>query len=106
MDLSRIILKPVITEKSMKLAQNNCYSFIVDTKANKNNIAQAVASYFKVDVLAVKTLKLSGKKRRFGKTRRVKILADLKKAIVKVKAGQKIDIFELENDKKTKKKKK
>lgn len=99
MDLSTIIKRPIITEKSITLAGNYCYTFEVDKKANKNSIAAAVKEYFGVDVLKVKTAKAAGKRRRFGKMRQKKQLSDRKKAFVQVKAGQKIDLFEVEDKK-------
>lgn len=95
MDLSWIIKRPIMTEKSMRLAADKWYSFEVSKKASKKKIAQAVQDIFGVEVIEVRTAKMVGKKRRFGKYRREIKLGDWKKAMVKIKPDQKIDIFEI-----------
>jgi len=93
MDLTTVIEKPVITEKSIKEVAEHNYTFLVDKKANKNQIAKAIGKIFKVNVLNVRTIKLSGKTKRVGKKGKVKKFSDKKKAIIKIKSDQKIDIF-------------
>lgn len=87
-----ILKKPVITEKSTSLMQNNKYTFVVDNKANKIEIKQAVESLFKVRVEKVNTMLVKGRIKRVrnipGKT------PDIKKAIVTLKKGDKIEILE------------
>ena len=99
MDLSWVIKRPIMTEKSMRLANDKWYTFEVSKKVSKKKIAQAVQDIFGVDVIKVRTVKMAGKKRRFGKYRRELKLSDWKKALVKVKADQKIDIFEVKEKK-------
>lgn len=89
-----VILKPVITEKSISATQKNCYTFKVILRATKKEIQDAVTDLFKVDVLSVKTIIFKGKTRKSGKKRLVKKLPDQKKAIVEIKEGQKIALFE------------
>ncbi len=87
-----IIIKPVITEKSMDAAQNKRYTFIVSKDANKYQIKQAVEEIFKVSVSKVNTMNYSGKVKRMGKN--VGRTAAFKKAIVTLKADSKeIEIF-------------
>lgn len=89
-----IILKPVISEKSFAEAAKGSYTFIVDTSSNKDMIKEAVESEFKVTVMGVSTSITKGKTvklTRLGK--RVKKFAT-KKARVKLKKGEKIDLFE------------
>lgn len=74
------MIKPVVTEKSMKATAENCYTFKVDRKATKNQIKKAVEDKFKVNVIKVRTINIKKKKKR-------------KKAIVKIKEGQKIEGF-------------
>jgi len=93
MDLTQVIKKPIITEKSMKETTSHRYTFLVDRRANKNQIAKAVEQLFKVDVLTVKTAKRAGKTRRIDKKGRKKRLPSEKKAIVEIKKGQKIEAF-------------
>lgn len=87
-----ILKKPVVTEKSTSLLQDNKYTFVVDPKANKVEIKQAVESIFKVKVEKVNTMRVKGKFKRvrniLGKT------SDTKKAIVTLRKGDKIEIFE------------
>ncbi len=61
-----IILKPIVTEESMKGLQVRKYTFKVAKDANKIEIAQAVESQFKVKVAKVNTLRVRGQKRRQG----------------------------------------
>lgn len=102
MKISDILKKPLITEKSLQEATQGFYTFEVDKRANKHQIKQAVADHFKVEVVSVKTLNYQGKKRRFGKKRVERQTPAFKKALVKLKNGQKIDIFEI-SEKKAKK---
>jgi large subunit ribosomal protein L23 len=99
MDLNAVILKPVITEKTLELAAHKRYTFLVAKSASKYQIAQAASLVFGVDVLAVTTTKLAGKQRRFGRMRQIKRLPDRKKAVVTVKPDQKIDLFEIKEQK-------
>jgi len=86
-----IILRPIISEKSYDLIEQNRYTFEVAKSANKTQIAQAVSDVFKVTVTNVNTMNVTGKPRRLrmakGKTR------DWKKAVVTLKTGDSIDIF-------------
>ncbi len=87
-----ILRKPVITEKSTSLLEDNKYTFIVDPRSGKNEIKRAVEEVFNVKVLKVNTMHVKGKYKRvrniLGKT------SDTKKAIVTLKKGDKIEIFE------------
>jgi len=86
-----ILLAPVASEKSYGLVDENKYTFIVAPDANKTQIKIAVEKVFGVTVVSVNTLNRQGKRRRtrygWGK------LPNRKRAIVTVKAGQKIDLF-------------
>ena len=92
-----VLKRPVISEKSMSLAAQGKFTFIVDKRANKDQIAQVVADHFKVTVEKVATVSIKGKTKRFGKKRSQVKLSDYKKAIVKLKKGQKIDLFEIKD---------
>lgn len=95
MDLSQVIKKPLITEKTASLTAQNKYTFVVDKKANKETVKKAVEEFFKVDVKKVWLIKVLGKKKRVGRFRR-KIIKkpDWKKAIVQLAKDQKIELFE------------
>lgn len=85
-----VLRRPLVTEKTTRLRENNGYVIEVDPSASKGQIRSAVESRFKVDVLSVRTVKVLGKYRR--KTGPVGgYQPDRKKAIVKIKAGQQIN---------------
>lgn len=90
-DARDVLKRPVISEKSVGLIEENKYSFWVDTAANKIEIKAAVEKMFKVKVVDVKTINVDGKKKRVGK--HVGRTADRKKAIVTLKAGDRIEGF-------------
>jgi large subunit ribosomal protein L23 len=95
MDTQDIIIAPIISEKSMKDAKSNKFTFKVLMQANKKMIKIAIEDKFKVDVLDIKTAIVKGKKTRAGK-RRIEILhSPWKKAVAKVAPGQKISIFDI-----------
>lgn len=78
----------------MKDASLGVYTFMVNKKTNKNSIKMAVEKQFKVNVLSVKTISVKGKTRRVGRLKKAIKTSDFKKGLVKIKEGQKIDIFE------------
>ena len=89
-----VILKPVVSEKSYDLIQDsNTYTFIVDKRANKTEIKQAVAGIFGVKVRSVNTMNRKGKRKRTGWV--VGRRSDVKRALVKLAPGESIDIFEV-----------
>jgi large subunit ribosomal protein L23 len=93
---SQIILRPVISEKSMDHTQRSKYTFAVHHDANKLQIKQAVEELFKVKVLAVNVLTEKPHEKHRG-TRRGRIsgyTSAWRKAIVTIAAGDKIEFFE------------
>ncbi|HOZ03555.1 MAG TPA: 50S ribosomal protein L23 [Candidatus Woesebacteria bacterium] len=95
--LLQLIKKPLITESTVKAAsQNNTYTFIVAKTARKHQIAQAVEQLFKVKVEKVRTVATPLKRKKTGKRRLGTVSALGKKAMVSVKSGQTIDLFEIE----------
>jgi len=87
-----IIIKPIISERTMELVEQNKYAFFVDKRANKVEIKKAVEELFDVSVEAVNTANITGKKKRMGRYQGR--TPDRKKAIVTLKPGQKIELFE------------
>ena len=85
-----IIYAPVITEKSAVLANENKYVFKVSPKANKTEIKLAIEKIFNVKVLELRTVNVHPKKRRVG--RYTGLTNRKKKAIVKLAAGQTIEL--------------
>lgn len=95
MNSQDIILGPVISEKSMKDAKSNKFTFKVSMKAHKKMIKKTIEDKFKVNVLDIATMVVKGKRIRAGK-RRVEILQSAwKKAIAKVAPGEKISLFDI-----------
>lgn len=91
---TQMILKPLINEKSMVLTKNDMYTFLVGTRSNKRTIARIIEQKFKVSVLSVKTINVKGKTKAQRSRKGYFSTPISKKAIVKVKKGQKIAIFE------------
>ena len=92
MDHSQVIIRPVVSEKSYVLATANKYTFRVHPDAHKTQIRQAVEELFEVKVVAVNIVKMPPKPKRRGMTKGVQ--SGWKKAIVELKPGDKIEIFE------------
>ncbi len=88
-----IIIKPVVTERSMENMESKRYTFKVDTRANKSEIKKAVETIFGVKVKQVNTINITGKKKRMGAN--VGKRPDWKKAIVTLTEDSKeIEFFE------------
>lgn len=92
-DYREIIKRPVITEKTSDLMADNKYTFVVDKKANKLEIKNAVEHLFDVKVERVNTLTVKPKKHRVG--RYVGVRGGYKKAIVQLAEGNTIELFEV-----------
>lgn len=90
-DARDVLIRPVISEKSVGLLEENKYTFWVDPAANKIEIKNAVEKMFKVKVDKVRTMNVKGKEKRLG--RYVGKTPDRKKAIVTLKPGNKIEGF-------------
>jgi large subunit ribosomal protein L23 len=92
MDASQVIIRPVVSEKSFVLAELGKYTFRVHDKAHKTQIRQAIEQLFDVKVVDVRTVSMNSKPKRrgytSGKTRQ------WKKAIVQVREGDQIPIFQ------------
>jgi large subunit ribosomal protein L23 len=90
--LFEVLRRPLVTEKNTALQAQGKYVFEVDRDANKEQVKQAVEKAFKVTVTAVNIMKVRGQERKVG--RRVVVGTPWKKAIVSLKPGDKIQIFE------------
>jgi large subunit ribosomal protein L23 len=88
-----ILLRPVISEKSVAETDRNNYTFAVARDANKFEIKAAVEAEFKVDVLGVRVMTVKPKKKRRGR-RQLGTVSGWRKAIVTIADGQKIELFE------------
>lgn len=85
----KILKSPHITEKATRLAQENQYTFKVFKKANKTEIKKAISELYGVDVESVRIVQKPSRQRRIG--RQIGKKPGYKKAIVKIKPGQKIE---------------
>ena len=92
MQLYEVLRRPLISEKNTALQAENKYAFEVAREANKHQIKQAVEKAFKVKVTAVNVMTVPGKTRRIG--RRQVLTQSWKKAIITLKPGDKIGLFE------------
>jgi large subunit ribosomal protein L23 len=93
---AEIILRPVISEKSMDETQRGKYTFRVHRDANKFQVKAAIEDLFKVDVVTinVSTTQPKEKSRNRGRTRVEGWTSKWKRAVVTLAAGQKIEFFE------------
>ncbi|MCL6589171.1 MAG: 50S ribosomal protein L23 [Firmicutes bacterium] len=92
MEARLLIKRPIVTEKTTKLMEQNKYCFVVDPKANKTQIKHAIEEIFKVKVKAVNTLNLLGKLKRMGRYEGRR--PSWKRAIVTLEKGSRIEFFE------------
>jgi large subunit ribosomal protein L23 len=87
-----VIIRPVVSEKSYAGIERNTYTFLVDPRANKTEIKEAVQTIWEVTVTSVNTLNRRGKVKRRGYTKGKR--ADEKRAVVALAEGDAIEIFE------------
>ncbi len=106
MQAQHVIIKPIISEQSLKDAQMGKYTFLVNTKANKTEIKKAIEEVFEVKIVKIMTNITKGSITKNTKVgRKINVFAD-KKARVMLQKGQSIAIFDehlgLDDDKKKK----
>ena len=92
MNLAHVLKRPLVTEKSTILQERDKYVFEVDLNANKQDVAKAVEWASDVNVVKVNTFRMRGKVKRYG--RRPSRQPDWKKAIVTLRVGDSISLFE------------
>ena len=88
-----ILIRPVISEKSVAETERNNYTFAVARDANKFQIKAAVEAEFKVNVLDVRVMTVKPKQKRRGR-RQMGTVPGWRKAVVTIAEGQKIELFE------------
>ncbi|HOW37413.1 MAG TPA: 50S ribosomal protein L23 [Candidatus Izemoplasmatales bacterium] len=91
MDKYQVIKRPIVTEKTTKLAEKHQYTFEVDRNANKIEIKSAVEALFNVKVVSVNVINEIAKPKRVGKYSGLK--PAVSKAIVTLAEGFKIDVY-------------
>ena len=94
MDPRSVIIRPVVSEKSYGLLEDGVYTFVVDPRATKIQIHDAVEAIFSVQVVKVNTLNRKGKRKRNRKSATFGSRPDSKRAIVTLAPGARIDLFE------------
>ena len=93
-DPRSIIIRPVVSEKSYGLLDDGVYTFVVDPRATKIEIAGAIEAIFNVRVAKVNTLNRPGKRRRNRRSFTFGKRPDTKRAIITLVDGDRIDLFE------------
>jgi large subunit ribosomal protein L23 len=89
-----MLIKPLISEKTLAMAKNKKYTFKVAKTATKPQIKRAVETTFGVKVFKVQTLTMPGKTYRSGRRWIIRSRGDWKKAIVTIQPDKQIDLFE------------
>jgi len=93
MKITQVIKGPLITEKLDRARESfRQYSFVVDREATKHDVERAVETLFNVKVEGVRTIIMRGKPKRMGRSMGQR--SNFKKAIVTLKDGDKIELFE------------
>ena len=93
-DAMKVLISPVVSEKSYALMDKGVYTFLVDPQATKVDVRHAVEQAFNVTVRSVNTLNRAGKATRNRRTNTVGRRSATKRAIVTLKSGDKINLFE------------
>ncbi len=104
--MHNIIIKPVVTEKSMQSKGPAKFTFMVSSFATKKDIKKAFKENYSVNVVSVSTTKIKGKRKRIGARRIETAETASKKATIMLKKGEKLSIFEAREEEPKKKKKK
>lgn len=91
----QVNLKPLITETTMNLAKKGWYTFASDKNETKDTLREVIGRIFKVKVTDIKTIVVKGKNKRSPRSRKIRSLSDWKKVMVKLKEGQKIELFDI-----------
>ncbi len=99
MQLTNVLIAPVVTEKSASAQTQSKYTFRVDAQATKVEVAQAVKKAYGVDVVSVNIIPVRKKERLVGRGRTITKRPASKKAVVTVKAKQNIDFNKVKTSK-------
>ncbi|MGD0344299.1 MAG: 50S ribosomal protein L23 [Acidimicrobiales bacterium] len=89
-----VLLRPIISEKSYRLMEQGAYVFVVDPRASKEEIRDAVEESFGVHVASVNTLNRKGKRKRNRRSMTFGRRSDSKRAIVRLVGEDRIELFE------------
>ncbi len=89
-----VLIRPIISEKSYALMDGGAYVFVVDPRASKREIRDAVEANFSVRVRSVNTMNRKGKHKRDRRSNKVGKRSDSKRAIVRLEGDDRIELFE------------
>jgi large subunit ribosomal protein L23 len=93
--MKNVLVRPLITEKTLLLAARGWYTFLVALLARKEDAAREIGAFYKVTVVGIRSARMHGKMRRVGKKMKYIKRPDTKKVMVRLAEGQKIDAFEV-----------
>jgi len=105
MKISHILKKAILSEKAYKLMESGVYSFIVDSRAKKDEIKKFVAGQFGVKVQKINLANFSAKSKRIGNSRKTTYVGGGRKAIVFLEKGQTIPLLSPKTESKKESKK-
>ena len=88
-----IVIRPLVTEKTMQLAEKGWYVFAVPKEAKKRQVGKAIATQYGVTVVGIRSIAMKGKMRRVGRKGITKEGSDWKKILVSLSKGQTIDVM-------------
>lgn len=89
--ISRVLIRPIMTEKTSRQEVNNQYTFQVDLKSSKTGIKQALKKFYNVDAVSINTHIIKGKQKRHGRS--IGKRNDRKKAIIRLAEGQVLPLW-------------
>ncbi|MEK9165457.1 MAG: 50S ribosomal protein L23 [Patescibacteria group bacterium] len=90
--LADVLIKPIVTEKSTDLSGQNKYVFLASSRANKNQIAAAIKAAYQIKPTQINIINNKGKKVKLGRIKGQR--KNIKKAIVTLPKGKKIEVYE------------
>lgn len=97
--MKNLILKPHITEKTVKLTSKGIFTFLIEKKSRKEDLRKLIEKLFSVNVVSINTVSIKGELKKNFKSNTYYTKKFTKKALIKLKKGQKIDLFDLEEEK-------
>lgn len=93
--MENVIVRPIITERSIENAKLGKFTFMIAKSAHKGEIKKAIQGTFNVHVVGLVTTIVKGRSKRSGKRRIEREVPSWKKAMVQLRSGEKIDAFDI-----------
>lgn len=97
--MNNLLIKPHITEKTVKHTSRGVFTFLIKKEARKEQIKTLIEKLFNVNVVSIKTISIKGEVKKNLRSNTYYSKNNIKKALVQLKKGQKIDLFDLEESK-------